>query len=45
MGVVSEGDYGIPEGIWSSFPVRCKDFKYEIIKDYPLSKFCQEKIA
>ena len=45
MGVVSEGDYGIPEGIWSSFPVRCKDFKYEIIKDYPISKFCQEKIA
>lgn len=28
MGVQSEGDYGVPLGIWCSFPVRCKDFKY-----------------
>jgi malate dehydrogenase len=45
MGVVSEGDYGIPEGIWSSFPVRCKNFTYEIIKNYPISEFCKVKIA
>jgi len=37
MGVVSEGDYGIPAGIWSSFPVRCKNFSYEIVKDVALS--------
>lgn len=37
MGVVSEGDYGITKGIWSSFPVRCKNFTYEIVKDVPLS--------
>jgi malate dehydrogenase len=23
MGVVSDGSYGIPVGIWSSFPVKC----------------------
>jgi malate dehydrogenase len=45
MGVVSEGDYGIPKGIWSSFPVRCKNFTYEIIKDFPISEFCKGKIA
>jgi len=28
MGVVSDGSYGIPAGLWSSFPVRCKNFGY-----------------
>jgi len=33
MGVVSDGSYGIPAGIWSSFPVKCsKNFNYEIVK-------------
>jgi malate dehydrogenase len=32
MGVVSEGDYGIPKGLWTSLPVRCKNFTYEIVK-------------
>ena len=45
MGVRSEGDYGIPEGLWSSFPVRCKNFTYEIVKGLPLSEFCQSRIA
>ncbi len=29
----------------SSFPVRCKNFTYEIVKDFELSEFCKEKIA
>jgi malate dehydrogenase len=45
MGVQSEGDYGVPKGIWCSFPVKCKNFKYEIVKDIPLSEFCHSKIA
>jgi malate dehydrogenase len=45
MGVASEGDYGIPAGIWSSFPVRCKHFSYQIVKDYPLSEYCRLRIA
>ena len=28
MGVVSNGYYGIPKGLWSSFPVKCKNFQY-----------------
>lgn len=45
MGVHSEGDYNIPKGLWTSLPVRCVgNFKYEIIRDVPLSVFCKEKI-
>jgi malate dehydrogenase len=28
MGVVSDGSYGVPKGLFSSFPVRCKDFEW-----------------
>ena len=24
MGVHSSGQYGVPEGLWSSFPIECK---------------------
>lgn len=41
MGVFSDGSYGIPQGLVSSFPVRCKNFTYEIVKDYELSEFCK----
>jgi len=45
MGVVSDGDYDIPKGLWTSLPVRCLgNFKYEVIKNIPLSQFCKEKI-
>jgi malate/lactate dehydrogenase len=45
MGVVSEGDYGIPKGLWSSFPVRCRKFGYEIVRDVEVSEFCKGKIG
>lgn len=32
MAVHSDGSYGIPEGLVYSFPVTCKDGKYEIVK-------------
>lgn len=45
MGVHSEGDYDIPKGLWTSLPVRCVgNFKYEIIRDCPLSQYCKGKI-
>ncbi len=45
MGIKSNGSYDIPEGLWSSFPVRCTgNFKYEIITEYKLSEFGTEKI-
>lgn len=31
MGVVSKGEYGIPAGLWTSLPVRCKNFEYEVV--------------
>ena len=45
MGVMSKGDYGIPEGIWTSLPVKCKDFEWEVVPDFKLSEFCKLKIA
>ena len=46
MGVVSEGDYNIPKGLWTSLPVRCLgNFKYEIIRDVPTTEFCKAKIT
>jgi len=44
MGVCSNGEYGIPKGIWSSFPVKCKNFGYEIVKDAKLTDYCNEKL-
>ena len=46
MGVVSEGDYNIPKGLWTSLPVKCKgNFQYEVIKNVPLSEYCKGKIT
>jgi malate dehydrogenase len=45
MGVASSGDYDIPKGLWTSLPVRCLgNFKYEVVKDVPLSDYCRDKI-
>lgn len=45
MGVHSEGDYDIPKGLWTSLPVRCVgNFKYEIVRNVPLSGFCKDRI-
>ncbi|PIE18756.1 MAG: hypothetical protein CSA64_05420 [Arachnia propionica] len=44
MAVPSDGSYGVPEGLVSSFPCRCKDGDYEIIQGIPLSAFARTKI-
>lgn len=28
MGVMSHGEYDIPAGLWTSLPVKCKNFEY-----------------
>lgn len=39
MGVVSDGSYGVPEGLVFSFPVRCTgQFEYKIIKNIIIDK-------
>jgi malate dehydrogenase len=39
MGVESDGSYGIPKGLNSSFPVIVKDGQYTIVKDAPITPF------
>lgn len=45
MAVPSDGSYGVPEGLISSFPVRCAAGEYEIIHSFENSVFSQERIA
>jgi len=44
MAVVSDGSYGIKEGLVYSLPVKCKDFSYEIVKGLELDEFSKEMI-
>lgn len=45
MSVVSDGSYDVPEGLISSFPVTCKDGKYEIVQGLEINDFGKKKIA
>ncbi|WP_043501603.1 malate dehydrogenase [Georgenia sp. SUBG003] len=42
--IVSDGSYGVPEGLISSFPVRSKDGRWEIVQDLEVSDFSRAKI-
>jgi malate dehydrogenase len=44
MVVRSGGQYGIEEGLMSSFPVRCGDGEYEIVEGLEIGEFAQAKI-
>lgn len=44
MSVPSDGSYGVPEGIISSFPCVCKDGEYEIVQGLDIDAFSREKI-
>jgi malate dehydrogenase len=44
--VVSDGSYGVPKGLVSSFPLRSRgDGGYEIVKNVPLNEFAKAKLA
>ena len=44
--VVSDGSYGVPKGLVSSFPLQSKgDGGYEIVRDMKLDGFATEKLA
>jgi malate dehydrogenase len=45
MGVVSDGSYGIPEGIIAGFPCTAKDGTYSIVQGLELDDFSTERIA
>ena len=44
--IVSDGSYGVPEGLVSSFPLHSKgDGGYEIVRGVTLDRFATEKVA
>ncbi|MDT3396246.1 malate dehydrogenase [Streptomyces sp. B1866] len=43
-GVVSDGSYGVPEGLISSFPVTAKDGKLEIVQGLDINDFSRARI-
>ncbi|MGH9083873.1 MAG: malate dehydrogenase, partial [Acidimicrobiales bacterium] len=44
MGLVSDGSYDVPEGLMSSFPVTCKDGRYEIVQGLEIDDFSRARI-
>ncbi len=44
MAVPSDGSYGVPEGLISSFPCVVKDGKYEIVQGLEINDFSRAKI-
>ncbi|MER5897886.1 malate dehydrogenase [Streptomyces sp. NPDC001876] len=44
MGIPSDGSYGVPEGIISSFPVTTKDGTYEIVQGLDINEFSRARI-
>ncbi|MDQ4127602.1 MAG: malate dehydrogenase, partial [Actinomycetota bacterium] len=44
MAVPSAGQYGVEEGLMSSFPVRCSDGSYEIVEGLEIGEFTQSKL-
>ncbi|MGB8858689.1 MAG: malate dehydrogenase [Ilumatobacteraceae bacterium] len=44
MAVVSDGSYGVPEGLISSFPCVCKDGEYSIVQGLDINEFSRGKI-
>jgi malate dehydrogenase len=44
MGLPSDGSYGVPEGIISSFPCTCADGRYEIVLGLDIDDYSRAKI-
>jgi malate dehydrogenase len=44
MGIPSDGSYGVPEGLISSFPVTCSNGGYEIVQGLDVDDFSRQKI-
>jgi malate dehydrogenase len=44
MGIVSDGSYGVPEGLVSSFPVTTEDGDFEIVQGLEINEFSRGRI-
>ncbi len=42
--VCSDGSYGVPKGLISSFPIRSDGSKWSIVQGVPINKFARERI-
>jgi malate dehydrogenase len=44
MAIPSDGSYGIPEGIISSYPCTCRDGRYEIVQGLDIDEYSRGRI-
>lgn len=44
MAIPSDGSYGIPEGIVYSYPVTCRDGRYQIVQNLPIDDFSRARM-
>ena len=44
MAIPSDGSYGVEEGLISSFPVTCRDGRYEIVQGLEIDEFSRSRI-
>ena len=44
MAVYSDGSYGVPEGLISSFPVTCSGGKWSIVQGLEIDEFSRGRI-
>lgn len=44
MAVASDGSYGIAEGVYFSYPVRCRGGDYEIVQNLAIDEFCRARL-
>ena len=44
MGVVSDGSYGVPEGLVSSFPVTCRGGEWSVVQGLDIDEFSRGRI-
>ena len=44
MAIPSDGSYGVPEGLISSFPCTCKDGVYSIVQGLDIDDYSRGKI-
>ena len=44
MGVLSDGSYGIAEGLFFSFPIRCASGDWEIVKGLSVNEYSRAKL-
>lgn len=44
MSVPSDGSYGVPEGLMSSFPAVCRDGDWEVVQGLELNDYARQKV-